>query len=80
MKLIYLRCMLTISSGVLMESGLVFASPTASLAMDSNTLCVISSKGTHFRTLGNMLWFKDWMKWAPSANQLAYISGEGRFL
>ncbi|HHP5665229.1 TPA: translocation protein TolB, partial [Bacillus paranthracis] len=55
------------------------ASPTASLAMDSNTLCVISSKGTHFRTLGNMLWFKDWMKWAPSANQLAYISGEGRF-
>ncbi len=55
------------------------ASPTASLAMDSNTLCVISSKGKHFRTIGNMLWFKDWMKWAPSANQLAYISGEGRF-
>ncbi|MFB6727988.1 translocation protein TolB [Bacillus mobilis] len=55
------------------------ASPTASLAMDSNTLCVISSKGRHFRTIGNMLWFKDWMKWAPSTNQLAYISGEGRF-
>ncbi|WP_237981485.1 translocation protein TolB [Bacillus thuringiensis] len=55
------------------------ASPTASLAMDSNTLCVISSKGKYFRTIGNMLWFKDWMKWAPSANQLAYISGEGRF-
>ncbi|PFW56175.1 translocation protein TolB [Bacillus cereus] len=55
------------------------ASPTASLAMDSNTLCVISSKGKHFRKIGNMLWFKDWMKWAPSANQLTYISGEGRF-
>ena len=26
-----------------------------------------------------MLEYKDWMKWAPSANQLAYISGEGRF-
>ncbi len=55
------------------------ATPTASLAMDSNTLCFISSKGEHFQALGKMLEFKDWMKWAPSANQLAYISGEGRF-
>lgn len=55
------------------------ASPTASLAMDSNTLCVISSKGEHFQAIGKMLGFKDWMKWAPSTNQLAYISGEGRF-
>ncbi|MBJ7987970.1 translocation protein TolB, partial [Bacillus cereus] len=55
------------------------AIPTASWAMDSNTLCVISSKGAHFQVIGKMLGFKDWMKWAPSANQLAYISGEGRF-
>ena len=26
-----------------------------------------------------MLWYQDLMKWAPSANQLAYISVEGRF-
>ncbi|MED1401280.1 translocation protein TolB [Bacillus mycoides] len=56
------------------------ATPTASLSMDSNTLCVISSKGEHFQAIGKLLGFKDWMKWAPSANQLAYISGEGRFL
>jgi hypothetical protein len=55
------------------------ATPTASLSMDSNTLCVISSKGKHFQSIGEMLGFKDWIKWAPSANQLAYISGEGRF-
>ncbi|PQZ55792.1 translocation protein TolB [Bacillus sp. MYb209] len=55
------------------------ATPTASLSMDSNTLCAISSKGEHFQAIGKMLGFKDWMKWAPSANQLAYISGEGRF-
>ncbi|MBO0996671.1 translocation protein TolB [Bacillus sp. SD075] len=55
------------------------ATPTASWSMDSNTLCVISSKGKHFQAVGKMLRFKDWMKWAPSANQLAYISGEGRF-
>ncbi len=55
------------------------ARPTASLAMDSNTLCVLSSEGDHFQAVGNMLGFKDWIKWAPSTNQLAYISGEGRF-
>ncbi|MBT2644997.1 translocation protein TolB [Bacillus sp. ISL-41] len=53
--------------------------PTASWSMDSNTLCVLSNEGKHFQSVGNMLGFKDWMKWAPSANQLAYISGEGRF-
>ena len=53
--------------------------PTASLSMDSNTLCALSSQGTHFQAVGKMLGFKDWFKWAPSANQLAYISGEGRF-
>ena len=53
--------------------------PTASWSMDSNTLCVITNEGKQFQSVGNMLGFKDWMKWAPSANQLAYISGEGRF-
>ncbi|MBO0992744.1 translocation protein TolB [Bacillus sp. SD088] len=56
------------------------ATPTASWAMDSNTLAVLSSQGKEFQVIGNMLRFHDWMKWAPSANQLAYISGEGRFL
>ena len=53
--------------------------PTASWSMDSNTLCVLSSQGQHFQAVGKMLAVKDWFKWAPSANQLAYISGEGRF-
>ena len=53
--------------------------PTASWAMDSNTLSVLSSQGKNFQVVGKMLGFKDWFKWAPSANQLAYISGEGRF-
>lgn len=42
-------------------------------------LCVLSSQGKHFQAVGKMLGFKEWFKWAPSANQLAYISGEGRF-
>ncbi|WP_144475834.1 translocation protein TolB [Cytobacillus oceanisediminis] len=53
--------------------------PTASWSMDSNSLCVLSNEGDRFQEVGKMLGFKDWMKWAPSANQLAYISGEGRF-
>jgi hypothetical protein len=55
------------------------AIPTASLAMDGNTLGVLSSQGKHFQVVGKMLWYKDWIKWAPSVNQLAFISGEGRF-
>ncbi|WP_445480535.1 TolB family protein [Lysinibacillus irui] len=53
--------------------------PTASWSMDSNTLSVLSSQGKHFQAVGKMLGFKDWFKWAPFANELAYISGEGRF-
>jgi hypothetical protein len=56
------------------------ATPTASWSMDSNSLCVLSNKGEQFQEVGKMLWYKDWFEWAPSANQLAYISGEGRFL
>ncbi|KAA0547090.1 translocation protein TolB [Bacillus sp. BGMRC 2118] len=53
--------------------------PTASWAMDSNPLCVLSSDGKVFKDIGRMLGFSEWFKWAPQANQLAYISGEGRF-
>ncbi|MFB3167296.1 translocation protein TolB [Neobacillus sp. 179-C4.2 HS] len=55
------------------------AMPTASWSNDSNTLCVLSSTGDQFQAVGKMLWYKDWIKWSASANQLAYISGEGRF-
>ncbi|MGG2091479.1 translocation protein TolB [Bacillus sp. S13(2024)] len=55
------------------------ATPTASWSNDSNTLCVLSSTGDHFQVVGKMLWYEDWIKWAPTKNQLAYISGEGRF-
>lgn len=55
------------------------AIPTASWAMDSNALCVLSQHGTQFQTVGKMLLYEDWVKWSPSTNQLAYISGEGRF-
>ena len=47
--------------------------------MDSNTLCVLSSKGTEFQAVGKMLGYENCFKWVPSANQLAYISGEDRF-
>ncbi|RFB16819.1 translocation protein TolB [Bacillus sp. HNG] len=53
--------------------------PTASWSMDSNTLCVLSSKGEQFQAVGKMLGFNDWFKWAPTSDRLAYISGEGRF-
>ena len=57
----------------------MLAIPNASSAMDSNALCVLSSKGKQFQKIGNMLRDKNWIKWAPASNQLAYISGEGRF-
>ncbi|MEH7108779.1 hypothetical protein [Bacillus sp. JJ1764] len=47
--------------------------------MDSNPLCVLSSDGKVFKDIGRMLGFSDWVKWSPQTNQLAYISGEGRF-
>ncbi|WP_449539694.1 translocation protein TolB [Ferdinandcohnia sp. Marseille-Q9671] len=55
------------------------ATPTASWSNDSNTLCVLSSTGKQFLAIGKMLWYPQWIKWAPSENKLAYISGEGRF-
>ncbi|KJB86948.1 hypothetical protein AZ66_15975 [Paenibacillus sp. E194] len=54
------------------------AVPTASLSADSNTLCLLSSDGTTFLKVGTMLHDEEWFNWAPSANRLAYIAGEGR--
>ncbi len=56
------------------------ATPTASWSNDSNTLCVLSSAGNHFQVIGKMLGYENWIKWAPIKSQLAFISGEGRFL
>ena len=53
--------------------------PTASWSMDSNTLSVLSSVGDNFQVIGKMLGNGSWIKWAPTKNQLAFISGEGRF-
>lgn len=55
------------------------ATPTASWSNDSNTLSVLSSVGDQFQVIGKMLWYEKWIKWAPRKNQLAFISGEGRF-
>lgn len=55
------------------------ATPTASWSNDSNILGVLSSAGDHFQVLGKMLWYENWIKWAPTKNQLTFISGEGRF-
>lgn len=54
--------------------------PTASWSNDSNTLSVLSSVGDQFQVVGKMLGYENWIKWAPTKNQLAFISGEGRFL
>lgn len=53
--------------------------PTASWSNDSNTLGVLSSVGDYFQVIGKMLGYEKWIKWAPTRNQLAFISGEGRF-
>jgi len=53
--------------------------PTASWSNDSNTLAVLSSVGDQFQVIGKMLGYEKWIKWAPTKNQLAFISGEGRF-
>ncbi len=53
--------------------------PTASWSADSNTLSVLSSVGDNFQVIGKMLGNENWIKWSPTRNQLAFISGEGRF-
>jgi len=46
--------------------------PTASWSNDSNTLSVLSSGGEHFQVIGKMLGYENWIKWAPTKNQLAF--------
>ncbi|KAF0817883.1 hypothetical protein KIS4809_3401 [Bacillus sp. ZZV12-4809] len=55
-------------------------SPTASLAMDSNMVCVISSDGKNFEVLDEMILHLDVPKWAPGRNLLGYIAGGGRIV
>lgn len=54
------------------------AIPTASMSADGNTLCVITSEGKAFQTIGTMLNVSNWFKWSPHQQELAFINGEGR--
>lgn len=55
-------------------------SPTASLSMDSNMLCAISSDGENFEILDEVIYGVGEPKWAPSKDILAYIAGGGRIV
>jgi hypothetical protein len=55
-------------------------SPTASLSIDGNALCVLSADGKTFKPLTEMLNYEDWFQWAPNSALLGYIQGEGRFV
>lgn len=55
-------------------------SPTASLAMDSNMLCAITSDGKKFEILDEIIYGVGVPKWAPSKDILAYIAGGGRIV
>lgn len=56
------------------------ASTTASIAMDSNMLCVISNDGKKFEVVDEIIWQVGKPKWAPSKDILAYIEGGGRLV
>ncbi|HJF31376.1 MAG TPA: TolB domain-containing protein [Sporosarcina psychrophila] len=53
--------------------------PTASLAMDSDMLCVISIDGKEFEALDEVIW-EFTPKWAYNENLLGYIAGGGRIV
>lgn len=55
------------------------AHPTASLSADRNILCVLSSDGKRFMTVGEMLLNENWVQWSPKGETLAFINGIGRF-
>ncbi|WP_075981791.1 TolB family protein [Bacillus massilinigeriensis] len=55
-------------------------SPTASLSMDSNMLCVISSDGKDFEVMDEVIFEVGEPKWAPSNDTLAFIAGAGRIV
>jgi hypothetical protein len=48
--------------------------------MDSNMLCVISSKGKDFKVLDELIRQVGKPKWAPSSDTIAYIAGGGRIV
>lgn len=54
------------------------ASPTAGISADNNALCVLSADGRHLYTVGEMLYNPTWFAWAPDADTIAFIGGEGR--
>lgn len=56
-----------------------FVTPTASWAMDSDMLCVISVDGKEFEVLDEVIWAFT-PKWAYSENLLGYIAGGGRIV
>lgn len=55
-------------------------SPTASMAMDSDMVCVISSVGTNSQVLDETIRGLAPPKWAPHTNLLGYIAGGGRIV
>lgn len=55
-------------------------SPTASMAMDSNMLCVISKNGENFEVLDEVIFGVGAPKWAPSRDTIAFIGGGGRIV
>ncbi|QGQ97880.1 DUF3889 domain-containing protein [Paenibacillus psychroresistens] len=54
------------------------AEPTASLASDQSTLCLLSADAKTFKTVAKMLHYEDWFQWAPTRSSIAYIQGEDR--
>ncbi|WP_216828606.1 TolB-like translocation protein [Alkalihalobacterium elongatum] len=55
-------------------------SPTASMAMDSNMLSVISADGKEFEAIDEIILYLDDPKWAFKKNLLGYIAGGGRIV
>lgn len=55
-------------------------SPTASMAMDSNMLCVISKDGENFQVLDEVIFAVGTPKWAPTQDTIAFIGGGGRIV
>ncbi len=55
-------------------------SQTASLAMDSDMVCVISADGKHFEPLDEVIFGVTLPQWAASKNWLGYIAGGGRIV
>ncbi|MFV8829168.1 TolB family protein [Alkalihalobacterium sp. APHAB7] len=55
-------------------------SPTASMAMDSNMLCVLSNDGKSLEVIDEIILHLDNPKWAVKKNRLGFIAGGGRIV